>query len=108
MKTKEKEQAINIRGNKGWSINKIASYLGVAKSTVSLWVRNVEVTKEIKDKLDQTLKFDKVLTITLYKQGVSYQEIADKVGIKKGSLTSWLNRNGYRRKRQLWAICPEH
>ena len=45
MKNKEKELAIILRKD-GWSIIRIASYLEVSKSTVSLWVRNVKLKKE--------------------------------------------------------------
>ena len=45
VKTKEKESAILLRNN-GWSINQIYKKLGVAKSSVSLWVRDVELSSE--------------------------------------------------------------
>ncbi len=45
MKLDEKNKAIELRC-KGYAINKIASEIGVAKSSVSLWVRNVELTDE--------------------------------------------------------------
>jgi len=41
----EKEEAIKLR-NKGLSINEISKKIGVAKSSVSLWVRNVELNSE--------------------------------------------------------------
>jgi predicted transcriptional regulator len=42
MLKKEKEEAIKLR-EKGLSINEIARFIGVAKSSVSLWVRNVKL-----------------------------------------------------------------
>lgn len=44
MKALEKKQALELRLN-GKSIKEIAKLLGVAKSSVSLWVRNVELTE---------------------------------------------------------------
>lgn len=43
MKELKKIESINLR-KQGYSINSIASKLSVAKSSVSLWVRNVELT----------------------------------------------------------------
>lgn len=51
MKLDEKNNAIALR-NKGYSINSIAKEIGVAKSSVSIWVRNVELT----DKQTKNLK----------------------------------------------------
>jgi predicted transcriptional regulator len=45
MKLIEKNIAIELR-HRGYAINKIASEIGVAKSSVSLWVRNVKLTNE--------------------------------------------------------------
>jgi len=51
MKNKEKEEARKLRQEKGWPITKIAKTLGVAKSSVSLWVRDVELSEEQKIQL---------------------------------------------------------
>lgn len=45
MKVIEKENAIQLR-RQGESIQDIATILGVAKSSVSVWVRNVQLTKK--------------------------------------------------------------
>lgn len=45
MKLKEKEKAIMLR-KKGGSIREISKELGVAKSSVSLWVRNISLSIE--------------------------------------------------------------
>lgn len=50
MKKELKDQAIILR-NDGWSVNRIAKQLNVAKSTVSLWTRGVNLTEEQKNKL---------------------------------------------------------
>ena len=47
MRFKEKQKAIALR-NLGQSIKKIAKTLDVAKSSVSVWVRNVKLTKKQK------------------------------------------------------------
>lgn len=44
MKTIEREQARRLRRERGLSIKEIADLLGVAKSSVSLWVRDIELT----------------------------------------------------------------
>ena len=50
MKTEEKLKAIELR-KKGQSINDITGALNVSKSSVSLWVRNIELTKAQKQEL---------------------------------------------------------
>lgn len=45
MKLDERNKAIELRRN-GYAIKKIATEIGVAKSSVSLWVRNVKLTDE--------------------------------------------------------------
>jgi len=42
----EREQARNLRREKGLSVNDIAKELGVSKSSVSVWVRDIELTPE--------------------------------------------------------------
>jgi transcriptional regulator with XRE-family HTH domain len=44
MKTKERELARALRRDEGRSLRDIAELLGVAKSSVSLWVRDIELT----------------------------------------------------------------
>ena len=46
MKTEERFLARQLRKEEGLSIGKIASRLGVSKSSVSLWVRDIELTNE--------------------------------------------------------------
>jgi len=50
MKLKEKNIAIDLR-KKGWSMNEIKRELGVAKSSISLWVKNIELTNSQKKEL---------------------------------------------------------
>lgn len=45
MKLQQKQQAISLR-KRGMSMNEISEMVGVAKSTVSLWVRDVSVSKQ--------------------------------------------------------------
>lgn len=51
MKLKEKNEARRLRQEEGLAINEIAKQLNVAKSSVSLWVRDIELTEEQKQKL---------------------------------------------------------
>jgi transposase len=46
MKTRERERARLMRREEGRSIKEIAGLLGVSKSSVSLWVRDIELTEE--------------------------------------------------------------
>jgi hypothetical protein len=43
-KRKEQAESRRLRQERGWSLRRIASELGVAVSSVSVWVRNVELT----------------------------------------------------------------
>ena len=52
MKLEEKNLAINLR-KQGWSMNEIKSKIGVSKSSVSLWVRNIQLTDSQKKELSQ-------------------------------------------------------
>jgi predicted transcriptional regulator len=51
MKNKERNEAIRLRKEEGLSIKKIKELLNVSQSTVSKWVRDVELSEEQKDKL---------------------------------------------------------
>jgi transposase-like protein len=51
MKTEERELARAIRREEGASIKEIARRVGVAPSSVSLWVREIELTPAQKREL---------------------------------------------------------
>ncbi len=51
MKLKEKEEARRLRKEEGLSVKKIAKQIGVSKGTVSIWVRDIELTYDQKAKL---------------------------------------------------------
>lgn len=46
MKTEERETARRLRGSEGRSVKEIARLVGVAPSTVSVWVRDIELTAD--------------------------------------------------------------
>jgi predicted transcriptional regulator len=46
MKTAEREEARRLRREEGRSVKELAALLGVSRSTVSLWVRDIELTDE--------------------------------------------------------------
>ena len=48
MKVKEKKDARRLRKEEGMAVGKIADKLGVSKSSVSLWVRDIELTDKQK------------------------------------------------------------
>lgn len=52
MKLEEKNLAINLR-KQGWSMNEIKDKIGVSKSSISLWVRNIQLTDNQKKELSQ-------------------------------------------------------
>lgn len=51
MKKAQKELAIKLRKDEGWSIGSIANHIGVSKGSVSLWVRTINLTEEQKKNL---------------------------------------------------------
>jgi transposase-like protein len=53
MKTREKEQARAMRKDEGRSVKEIAQLLGVSRSTVSLWVRDISLTAGQRALLEQ-------------------------------------------------------
>jgi transcriptional regulator with XRE-family HTH domain len=53
MKTEEREQARHLRRALGLPLNEIACRVGVSKSSVSLWVRDIELTAEQHEALRQ-------------------------------------------------------
>jgi transposase-like protein len=44
MKTREADSARRLRGERGWSVKRIAAELGVSVSSVGVWVRDVPLT----------------------------------------------------------------
>jgi transcriptional regulator with XRE-family HTH domain len=46
MKTRERLRARKLRAERGYSIKQIARLLGVSTSSVSLWVRDIELTND--------------------------------------------------------------
>lgn len=54
MKLKEKEAAIRLR-KRGYSINEIYKELGVSKSSVSLWTREIPLSQRARHRLERNL-----------------------------------------------------
>jgi transposase-like protein len=46
MKTTEREEARKLRKEEGRSVRELAALLGVSRSSISLWVRDIELTTE--------------------------------------------------------------
>jgi transcriptional regulator with XRE-family HTH domain len=57
MKNEKRDQARILREKNGLSIKTIAKKLNVARSSVSIWVRDVPLTKEQAKKLEQNWKY---------------------------------------------------
>jgi transposase-like protein len=53
LKTYERSRARKLRKERGYSIKQIAALLGVSTSSVSLWVRDIELTEEQHEALRQ-------------------------------------------------------
>ena len=53
MKPDKREAARQLRREQGLSINQICKQLSVSKSSVSLWVRDVELTETQKEELNR-------------------------------------------------------
>jgi transcriptional regulator with XRE-family HTH domain len=53
MKTLERSRARELREKRGYSIKQIAAILGVSRSSVSLWVRDIRLTEEQHEALRQ-------------------------------------------------------
>src|SRR5260370_10227949 len=53
MKSEKRKEARRLRQELGLSINQICKHLGVAKSSVSVWVRDIQLTHEQKQTLEQ-------------------------------------------------------
>jgi len=51
MKTAEREQARKLRREEGRSVKELAALLGVSRSSISLWVRDIELTTEQRNAL---------------------------------------------------------
>src|SRR5262245_41320892 len=51
MKTAEREQARRLRREEGRSVKELAGLLGVSSSSISLWVRDIELTSQQREAL---------------------------------------------------------
>lgn len=60
-KIKEKLKAIELR-KRGYSVNEIIKKLGVAKGSVSVWVRNVELSKRARSRLLTRIKLGQLIS----------------------------------------------
>lgn len=52
MKVQEKQEARNLR-TRGWSMNQIQKELSVSKSSISLWVRDIDLTSAQRQQLSE-------------------------------------------------------
>jgi len=59
MKNKERKEAINLR-KQGWSYASIAKEIGVAKSTLSIWLSDLQLTDEQKRALGEKCRIASV------------------------------------------------
>lgn len=79
MKIKERNKARKLRLEKGWAVKRIAKNLGVSTSSVSLWVRDITLTKEQMEQLDDNkargaVRAGKAKYETHHKIRLQYQE----------------------------------
>jgi transposase-like protein len=55
MKTAERNEARRLRQERGLSVKELARFLGVSKSSVSRWVRDIELTQAQSERLRQRM-----------------------------------------------------
>ena len=60
-KIEEKLKSVELR-KKGYSVNEIVEQIGVAKSSVSLWVRNVPLDDKARNRLLTKIKFGQLIS----------------------------------------------
>jgi transposase-like protein len=66
MRDKEQKEAKRLRKEFGYSIKEIAQELNVAKSSVSLWVRNIPLTEGQKEALEKRVKANQSVFVQRY------------------------------------------
>jgi len=97
MKVEEKKLARELR-KQGWSLNEIRQKLKVAKSSVSLWVRDIELTEKQRQKLSKKGVKKEVIEkrreTRLKRENARRQMIIDKAKAEVKNLS----------KRNLWFI----
>lgn len=105
MKKIEQEKAKILRKDKGLSIRQISKILGVSVGSVSSWVKDIELSKEQKEKLlNQNPAFSKM---TLYSRSLSQESLKKRnetyrqrriefqeQGRQKAKQKSWLHSVG--------------
>ena len=100
MKTKEKQEAIRLRKEDGMSMKKIAKKLGVANSSVSLWVRKVPLSELQKQKLCKPNAIINVNELTnLVDSGMTTLEISRVFNVSKMTIRYHLSKNGLKLRR---------
>ncbi|MFA7219184.1 MAG: hypothetical protein WC119_01555 [Synergistaceae bacterium] len=70
MKTKERKEARNLRASQGSSIGDIADQLGVSKSSVSLWTRDIVLTPTQMDNLSSRQLRDESAKASIIKNSI--------------------------------------
>lgn len=65
MKNNNKETAINLR-KQGKSYNEIVNITGIPKSTLSVWLRNIEIPANIKEKFWNRIREKQALSIIAF------------------------------------------
>lgn len=88
MKAEEKKLARGLR-KKGWSINKIKQELNVSKSSVSIWVRNIELTGRQKQRLfkKRRIATERARETRLKREKAKRQVIIDKAKYEISALS---------------------
>jgi transcriptional regulator with XRE-family HTH domain len=91
MKSVEKNQAKKLR-KKGLSLKEISEKLKVSKSVVSFWVKDIQLSKDQKNRLKiKSIKFGNTFSRDKFKKiRIEYQE----EGEKKAKEKNWLHISG--------------
>jgi rRNA maturation endonuclease Nob1 len=102
---KEKRKKAKEMRIDGVSIPKIAKSLGVAKSTVREWVKEIILSDAQKKSLYRQVDYDQDMAIRLFYSDKTYQEIADELKIKNSTLISLYRRKKLSRSRESYSNC---
>lgn len=98
MKTEKRLEAIRLRGE-GKSLREICNAIGAAKSSVSNWVRNVNLTEEQKINLRCERDIDKNYLCQLVSEENDQRRIAQIIGVSQSCIRRNLKEHGLQTSR---------
>lgn len=88
----------------GQSVNKIAELLGVSKSSISLWVRDIQLTVDQKESLDESKRVNAARLQTGGPDGKPFSEVNREKGVQQRALYQLAGREYAKRGERLHRI----